>query len=166
MSVWERKRGIHKSLLWSYVPSRKNNKTVSAFSINTVWTRISLLTLSKKTLHLLTCLIIVDEDIEAQALEAFEQLTSVSVCAVAYIHPCQDIVFIIHSTCIVNWIRYPMCSPRLPYLSSHQSFCCWWWYTCPLAGGSSYTGMLVKQFCNGFQKSSPALASGHPYSSY
>lgn len=50
----------------------------------------SQLTLFEKTLHLLTCLIVVDEDIEAQTLEAFEQLTSVSICAIAYIHPCPD----------------------------------------------------------------------------
>ena len=52
--------------------------------------KASLLTLSEKTLHLLTCLIVVDEDIEAQALEAFEQLAGISVRAVAYIHPCRD----------------------------------------------------------------------------
>lgn len=48
------------------------------------------LTISEKTLHLLTRLIVVDEDVEAEALETFEQLTSVSVGAVPYIHPCQD----------------------------------------------------------------------------
>lgn len=56
----------------------------------TVWGLPSVLTLSEKTLHLLTRLIVVDADIEAQALEAFEQLTCVSVRAIAYIHPCQD----------------------------------------------------------------------------
>lgn len=57
-------------------------------SSDTEWKRTSLLTLSKKTLHLLTCLIVVDEDIEAKALEAFAQLAGVPVCAIAYIHPC------------------------------------------------------------------------------
>lgn len=46
------------------------------------------LTLSEETFHLLTCLIVVDEDIEAQGLEALEELAGVSIRAVAYIHPC------------------------------------------------------------------------------
>lgn len=56
-----------------------------------------ILTLSEKTLHLLTRLIVIDADVEAKALETFEQLTSVSVRAVTYIHPCRDTVLRIHA---------------------------------------------------------------------
>lgn len=45
------------------------------------------LTLPEKTLHLLTRLVVVDADVEAQALEALEQLACISVSAIAYIHP-------------------------------------------------------------------------------
>lgn len=54
------------------------------------------LTIPKKTLHLLARLIVVDEDVEAQALETFEQLASVSVGAVPYIHPCRDTLLSVH----------------------------------------------------------------------
>lgn len=47
------------------------------------------LTLSEKTLHLLTCLIVVKNDIKAQVLEALVKLACISIRAVAYIHPCQ-----------------------------------------------------------------------------
>lgn len=46
------------------------------------------LTLSEETLHLLTRLIVVDEDIKAKGLEALEELAGVSIRTVAYIHPC------------------------------------------------------------------------------
>lgn len=47
------------------------------------------LTLPEETLHLLAGLIIVDEDVEAQTLEALEQLAGVTVRPVAYIHSCR-----------------------------------------------------------------------------
>lgn len=46
------------------------------------------LTFSEKMLHLLTCLVIVDEDIKTKALEALAQLAGVSIRTVAYVHPC------------------------------------------------------------------------------
>jgi len=65
-----------------YLPPRPVKETKVA--------RTPLLTLSEETLHLVAGLIVVDEDVEAQALEAFEQLSRVPVRAVAYIHPCRD----------------------------------------------------------------------------
>lgn len=48
------------------------------------------LTFSEKMLHLLTCLVIVDEDVKTKALEALVQLAGVSVRTIAYIHPCLE----------------------------------------------------------------------------
>lgn len=61
-------------------------------------TLILTLTISKKTLHLLAGLVVVDEDVEAEALETFEQLTGVSVGAVPYIHACRDALLSVHVT--------------------------------------------------------------------
>lgn len=69
----------------------------------------SILTFSKKTLHLLTRLVIVDEDVEAQALEALEQLARVSVRAVAYIHPCWNAQMSFYSHIEPNLTRCTMC---------------------------------------------------------
>lgn len=134
---------ISSTLLWTHTKEQE-----SVWSTYTECQRTSLLTLSEKTLHLLTCLIIVDEDIEAKALEAFEQLTGVSVCAVAYIHPCQD-KFIrkttFHATILrKNWIRYTVCMKHVCFtcllikvfvvdddtlahsLVAHLILECWW----------------------------------------
>lgn len=46
------------------------------------------LTLSEKMFHLLTCLVIVDDDIKTKTLEALAQLAGVSIRTIAYIHPC------------------------------------------------------------------------------
>lgn len=83
------------------------------------------LTLFEETFHLLTCLIVVDEDIKPKALEALEQLAGISICTITYIHPClkthkqppQD-----ESAWHIdmNKIRQML----FLYLSSHQSFCC------------------------------------------
>lgn len=60
------------------------------------------LTISEKTLHLLARLIVVDEDVKAEALETLEQLTRVSVGAVPYIHPCRDALLSMHVTDVVK----------------------------------------------------------------
>lgn len=96
------------------------------------YNRTSALTLSEKTLHLLTRLIVVDEDVKAQALEALEQLACVSVRAVAYIHPCRDNfhgILIPYASVIITIFfmietAVQFAETRLPYPSFHQSFCC------------------------------------------
>lgn len=49
---------------------------------------LSFLTFSEKTLHVRTCLVVVNKDVKAQVLEALEQLACVFVRAVTYIHTC------------------------------------------------------------------------------
>lgn len=46
-----------------------------------------LLTLFEKMLHLLTCLVVINNDFKAQAPEALKQLTCVPVRPIANIHP-------------------------------------------------------------------------------
>lgn len=82
-----------------------------------------LLTLSEKTLHLPTRLIVVDEDIEAQALEALEQLSRVSVRAVAHIHPCRQTTCS-ESRALLEASVHTVSETRSPYPSFHQSSCC------------------------------------------
>lgn len=84
--------------------------------------KTSLLTLFEKTLHLLTRLIIVDEDVKAQALEALKQLTCISVRAISYIHPCGDNLLWIHTIC--NNTECLHCIRRNMVCTKHVSCTC------------------------------------------
>lgn len=82
------------------------------------------LTLSEKMLHLLTRLVIVDEDIETKTLEALVQLAGISICTIAYVHPCFK-----HTNHLIRVKAFArMTSDKISlaflYLSSHRSFCC------------------------------------------
>lgn len=65
--------------------SELNKKPVPAATRDT--NALDRLTFSEKMLHLLTCLVIVDEDIKTKALEALGQLAGISIRTIAYIHP-------------------------------------------------------------------------------
>ncbi len=45
------------------------------------------LTFFKKSIHVLAGLVIVDANFKAQVFKALEQLSSITICAIAYIHP-------------------------------------------------------------------------------